>query len=72
MSAGISGLGFRTFALSAYPGGLAWILSFISIGYFAGAQWEHLEPLLNRGILVAAGIIAGIVLIVWKLRRRVR
>jgi len=70
LTAGLSGLPYRTFAMYAYPGALAWILSFISVGYFLGSQWDHIEPLLNEGILIAVAVVAAIALVVWLVRRR--
>jgi membrane protein DedA with SNARE-associated domain len=69
LTAGISGLRYPVFAAFAYPGGLAWVVSFVSIGYFAGSQWSRIEPLLTRDVLIAAAVAAVIVLIVWRVRR---
>lgn len=70
LTAGLSGLPYRTFATYAYPGGLAWIVSFLSIGYFLGSQWDHIEPLLNEGIFIGVAIAVVLSLIVWRVRRR--
>jgi membrane protein DedA with SNARE-associated domain len=70
LAAGMSNVRLKTFALYAYPGGLAWVISFISIGYFLGAEWEQIRHRFNRGALIAAGVVAAIGFIVWCLRRR--
>lgn len=70
LTAGISGLRYPTFAAFAYPGGLAWVVSFVSIGYFLGSQWSRLEPLLSRGLLIALAVAAVAGIIVWQVRRR--
>jgi membrane protein DedA with SNARE-associated domain len=70
LAAGMSKVKVRTFALYAYPGGLVWVVCFVSIGYYLGAEWEKLSRRFNRGALIAAGIVAAISLAGWYLRRR--
>lgn len=69
--AGSTQLSYKQFALFAYSGAILWVSSFLSIGYFFGAQWL---TLFNRfkeievefdwitigiiGILIALGIYA--------------
>jgi len=70
LAAGISKLRVRTFMAYAYPGGLIWVTCFIAIGYYLGAEWEKLSRSLNRGALIAVGVVAVIGLIGWYLRRK--
>jgi membrane protein DedA with SNARE-associated domain len=70
LAAGMSKVRVKTFALYAYPGGLAWVVSFVSIGYFLGAEWEQIRHRFDRGALVAVGVAAAIGLVTWWLRRR--
>lgn len=70
LTAGLSGLRYPTFAAFAYSGGLAWVLSFVSIGYFVGSQWNHLEPLLSRGVLIGGIVVAVAGLLAWLWRKR--
>lgn len=70
LAAGMSNVRPRTFALYAFPGGLVWVASFISIGYFLGAEWEELRHRFERGGLIAAAILAAIGLAGWFLRHR--
>lgn len=70
LTAGLSGLRYPTFAFFAYAGGLAWVASFISIGYFVGAQWTHIEPLLSRGVALVVAIGVAVAVIIWQVRRR--
>ena len=70
LAAGMSNVRLKTFALYAWPGGLAWVISFISIGYFLGAEWEQIHRRFNRGALIGAVLLAVIALIAWYLRRK--
>lgn len=72
LTAGMSKVKWRTFALYAYPGGFVWVVCFVSVGYYLGAEWERLGRRFNRGALVIAGIIAAISLAGWYLRRKNR
>jgi membrane protein DedA with SNARE-associated domain len=70
LAAGMSKLKVRTFAAYAYPGGLVWVVCFIYIGYYLGAEWESLSKRFNRGALIAAGVVAAIAVAGWLLKRR--
>ncbi|MEP6714481.1 MAG: DedA family protein [Terriglobia bacterium] len=69
LAAGMSGVRFRTFALYAWPGGLVWVASFISIGYFLGEEWEKIHARFSRGAIIAAGVVALAALVSWWLSR---
>ena len=68
LTAGMSKVPFRTFALYAYPGGLVWVAFFVSIGYYVGEEWQQIVHLVDRGVLVLALLVAAIALLVWWLR----
>jgi membrane protein DedA with SNARE-associated domain len=70
LAAGMSKFRLRTFMLYAYPGGFVWVVCFVSIGYYLGAEWEKLARRFNGGALIAAGIVAGIAITGWFLRRK--
>jgi membrane protein DedA with SNARE-associated domain len=70
LAAGISKVRVRTFMLYAYPGGAVWVVCFVAIGYYLGAEWEKLARRLNRGGLIVAGVIAAIAVAGWYLRRK--
>lgn len=68
--AGTSELEPHVFALFAYSGGLLWVLSFVSLGYFLGDQWSRIDQEVHSVLLwlTVAGIAAA--LAYWWLRRR--
>jgi membrane protein DedA with SNARE-associated domain len=69
--AGTSWLEYPRFALAAYSGALVWSLSFITLGYFLGDQWERLFGEIHRHMTIV-GIILGILaaaVFVWKMRK---
>jgi membrane protein DedA with SNARE-associated domain len=72
LAAGMSNVRFRTFAAYAWPGGFVWVASFVSIGYFLGAEWEQIKARLHRGALIAAIVVAVIALAAWWIRREKR
>jgi membrane protein DedA with SNARE-associated domain len=72
LAAGISKVNLRTFALYAYPGGLVWVVCFISIGYYLGAEWEQLSHRFNRAAIIGAAVLAAIGVVGWFLRRKGR
>ncbi len=68
--AGTSEMRFPVFALFAYSGAFFWVLTFISLGVFAGSQWQHVAHLMHRGafaLAVAAGVFAAGI---WRWHRR--
>src|SRR5260370_37072097 len=70
LAAGMSNVRVGTFARYAFPGGFVWVASFISIGYFLGAEWEQLRQRFDRGGLIVLGVIAAAALLGWRLRAR--
>jgi membrane protein DedA with SNARE-associated domain len=70
LAAGMSKVRLRTFMLYAYPGGFAWVVCFVSIGYYLGAEWERLSRRFNRGALIVAAIVVLVSLAGWYLRRK--
>ncbi|MEO8028386.1 MAG: DedA family protein [Bryobacteraceae bacterium] len=58
--AGTSGLTYPHFALYAYLGGLLWVSTFLSLGYFLGDNWEAVAHLAHEYLLYASIVlIAG-------------
>ena len=73
-TAGTVCMPFREFAAFAYSGAFIWCLSFISLGYFFGEQWETILETAHHNILVVS-IAAGVLLLLylgwryWKRRK---
>ncbi|MCU1326265.1 MAG: alkaline phosphatase, DedA family [Bryobacterales bacterium] len=74
LTAGMSRVNYRTFALYAYPGGLLWVISFILVGYFVGDRWEYLKHKFELGAQVGLIVLllAGFVGWLWNRSRKAR
>ncbi len=72
VTAGMSKLPAYELAMFAYPGALLWVITFVSIGYFIGQQWETIAPLVSRDILYVVAALAVIGLGVWLYRLQKR
>ncbi|MFB3892841.1 MAG: DedA family protein [Phycisphaerae bacterium] len=74
--AGASRIRYREFALFAYPGGLAWVFTFISLGYFGGEmlrdKWAYIEARLRPILLGLTGLAAAAIVVYILIRRRRR
>ena len=70
LTAGTSKVKFGTFASYAYPGGFVWVVCFVSVGYYLGAEWENLAHRFNRGAIVVAILVVAIAVAGWFLRRK--
>jgi membrane protein DedA with SNARE-associated domain len=70
LTAGMSKVRLRTFAAYAYPGGFVWVVCFVYIGYYLGAEWERLHHSLNRGALIIVAVVAAASLLGWYLRTK--
>jgi len=60
-AAGMSEVEPPLFALFAYSGGVAWVATFIGLGYFLGDRWQSVQKNVDRYVL--GGSIAAAVLI---------
>jgi membrane protein DedA with SNARE-associated domain len=68
--AGSTELPYTEFATFAYPGGVIWVLTFLSIGYFVGDQWPRLEHMIHNGAIVATIVLVVGGLIWWRLKKK--
>ena len=72
LTAGISKLELRPFALYAYSGALVWVICFVSIGYFLGAEWTRISERFDRSVVITVAAIALVGLTAWWLRRKAK
>ena len=68
--AGYTEMRFKHFAAYAFPGGVIWVVTFLSIGYFMGDQWGRLQGMIHEGALIAAGVAVAAALVWWKFFKR--
>jgi membrane protein DedA with SNARE-associated domain len=59
--AGTSKLQFSSFMLFAWAGGLLWVLTFLTLGYFLGENWERIAEKIHHDLLYVsvAVVVAG-------------
>jgi len=71
--AGASKLKFSSFAAYAWPGGLLWVTTFLSLGYYLGENWRSISEIVEKYLLyfsLALGVAVAIyVLIRWKQKK---
>jgi membrane protein DedA with SNARE-associated domain len=59
--AGTSRLEFRSFAAYAWPGGLLWVSTFLTLGYVLGERWREAAELAHRWAGGAAVVLVAAV-----------
>ena len=68
--AGASGLGYGTFIAYAWAGGLIWVASFLTLGYYIGEDWRRIAGLVHQDLtlatLVLLAAVAAYLLFRWK------
>lgn len=68
--AGSSHVPFPIFAAFAYSGGLLWSMSFLSLGYVLGDEWQRLSGRIHEGVLLLGVTVSVGVAAVLIVRRR--
>ena len=68
--AGASGLETPVFALFAYSGGIFWVLTFVSLGYFLGDQWSHMSEEVQYVLIALTVLAVAASIVYWLIRRR--
>jgi membrane protein DedA with SNARE-associated domain len=70
--AGVARMSFPKFAFYTFVGAYVWSTAVIGFGYFMGQEWWRIKEVLAvlTPWLVAAGIIAGGILLIWRIYRR--
>ncbi len=61
-TAGASRLEFRQFAPYAYSGGLCWVATFLTLGYFLGEEWHKILPQVQSYLWLVVGLVVFLVL----------
>jgi membrane protein DedA with SNARE-associated domain len=69
--AGASKLGFGTFILFAWSGGVCWAAAFLSLGYFIGEDWRRIADLVHRDLLYGSIVVIAVVLLYTLVRKLV-
>ena len=67
--AGASQLPLPTFAAFAYPGGLLWSASFVTIGYLLGEEWQQISASMHYYVLIGAGVLILVTVLVFMFTR---
>jgi len=62
--AGTSRLELRSFATFAYAGALAWVCTFVFLGYHFGAQWQEILALVEHHLKIAS-VVAGALIVLY-------
>jgi membrane protein DedA with SNARE-associated domain len=68
--AGASGLGFGTFVVYAWTGGLCWVAGFLTLGYYIGEDWRRIAELVHRDLLWVSLVVLAAVAAIALYRRR--
>jgi membrane protein DedA with SNARE-associated domain len=72
IAAGSASLDFRAFAAYAYPGAMAWSITFVAVGYYTGDHWEHAAVLLRAHLLAVSIVFAALAIGYVFVRRHTR
>lgn len=70
--AGTSQLSFRTFMTYAWTGGILWVTTFLTIGYYIGENWQKIAETLHQYILYGSIVILAAAFAYWLYARRKR
>ncbi len=68
--AGTSELQLWEFMVFAYTGGIIWTLTFISIGYYFGDQWEIMLETVNRHLIPVSIVVLAALFLYYYIKRR--
>ncbi len=63
LTAGAGGMKYPVFATFAYAGGVLWVASFITAGYFFEKEWIGSSDSIHRWVFIAGGAIACFLLL---------
>lgn len=69
VSAGTMNFRYPAFALFAYTGGLAWSMTFVTLGYILGEEWFKMSSHVRHGLLIASGGVAVVLMFIYIVSR---
>lgn len=69
---GMSRMRYRTFLVWNVAGGVVWAGGSVVLGYLVGASWQRLIDAFSLGGKIAAGVVVGVAVLAWLVRRRRR
>ena len=70
--AGTSKLSFPSFIAYAWPGGLLWVSTFLTVGYFLGENWQTVAESIQHYLVYASIVVVLAALAYYGLRRSKR
>lgn len=68
--AGTSKLDFPSFMKYAWSGGLLWVTTFLTLGYFLGENWKQIAESIHTYVLYVSLVLLAAALSYYLLRRR--
>jgi membrane protein DedA with SNARE-associated domain len=69
--AGTSKLSFRSFMAYAWTGGVLWVTTFLSLGYFLGENWKRMAELIHHYLLYVSLALLAAAVCYYLVKRRV-
>ena len=70
--AGTSRLAFPSFMAYAWSGGLLWVSTFLTLGYFLGENWRRIAELIHQDVLYVSLVLIAAVILYYLLRGRAK
>ena len=70
--AGMSKLKFTHFMAFAWSGGMVWVATFLTLGYFLGENWHRVAEMIHQDLLYVSIAALVVILAYYFIRRRSR
>ncbi len=70
--AGTTKLRFPYFMLYAWSGGVVWVATFLTLGYFLGERWRDVAELLHKYVGIGSAVLIAAAILFYFLRARKR
>ena len=68
--AGISKLQFTHFMAYAWTGGILWVTTFLTLGYFLGENWKRIAESIHHYLLYVSLVVIAAALVYYLVQRR--